>query len=124
MNDNKNPYAHQKITSKKLFIENNLIKEEQVDDTSIKAMGILFSILLVIGVIVVYFYIIYPSFIKKNYTIEDACNNPYECVDNDDGTRTCSYYDEKDNLVKVNCNGTTTTKISSTEVSKTTISEQ
>lgn len=122
MNENKNPYAHQKITSKKLFVESNLIKKEEVDDKGIKAMGIFFSILIVVGVITAYFYWIYPSFIKQTYTIEDACNNPYECEDNADGSRTCSYYDEKDNLVKVTCNGTTTT--SSTKASKTTMIEQ
>lgn len=123
MNENNNPYAHQKITSKKLYIESNYVKkEDEVDEKGTKVVGIFLAIIFIglsIGAYLVY---IYPTFFKKSYTIEEACNNAYECVDNDDGTRTCSYFDDKDELVKVICNGTTSITTSS-KASKTTINE-
>ena len=123
MNENKNPYAHQKITSKKLFIESNYVKkEEKVDENGVKAIGIFFSICFVGLAIAGYYFYIYPTFIKKTYTIEEACNNAYECNDNADGTRTCSYFDVNDKKVIVTCDGTTTTS-SSSKISKTTINE-
>lgn len=123
MNENKNPYAHQKITSKKLYIESNYVKEEkEVDEKGVRALGIFFSICFIGLAIAGYYFYIYPTFFKKSYTIEEACNNAYECTDNADGTRTCSYYDNKDQLVKVTCNGTTTTSTSS-KMSKTTVNE-
>ena len=119
MNENKNPYAHQKITSKKLFIEPNYVKsEEENDNGGIKAVGILLAIGLIVVCVAVYLYYIYPTFIKGTYTIEEACSNPYECVELDDGTRSCSYFDSQDNVVVVNCPGITTT--SSTSQVKTT----
>ena len=120
MNDNKNPYAHQKITSKKLFIESNYVKPEKENDNSgVKAVGILLSIGLIAGIIAVYLFYIYPTFIKGTYTVEEACNNPYECVDLDDGTRKCSYYDSQDKIVIVKCPGTTTISSSSSQVKTT-----
>ncbi len=71
MNENNNPYAHQKITSKKLFIESNYIKpEEDKDDSGVKAVGILLAIGLVVISIAVYLYYCYPTFIKVTYTVE------------------------------------------------------
>ncbi len=120
MNDNKNPYAHQKITSKKLFIESNYVKpEEENDNSGVRAVGILLSIGLIVGIIAAYLFYIYPTFIKRTYTVEEACNNPYECVELDDGTRKCSYYDSQDKIVIVNCPGTTTTSFSSSQVKTT-----
>jgi hypothetical protein len=123
MNENNNPYAHQKITSKKLFLEPNYVKpQEQEDNSGVKAVGILLSIGVIVVGIALYLYYIYPTFIKGTYTVEEACNNPYECVDQEDGSRRCSYYDSQDKLVYVTCQGTTTAS-SSTSVLKTTAND-
>ena len=118
MNENKD-YKHQKITSKKLVIEQNYVKPQEADDRGIKAVGFLLAIAVITGVVVGYMYFIYPTFIKKTYTIEDACANPYECTDLDNGTRRCSYYDSQDKLVFVNCDGTTTSSSSTSQVKTT-----
>ena len=118
MNDNKD-YKHQQITSKKLVIEKNYVKPESDDDRGVKAVGFLLAIGIIVGIVFAYINFIYPNFIKKTYTVEDACANPYECFDNDDGSRSCAYYDSKDKLVVVRCEGTTTTSSSSSAVKTT-----
>ncbi len=118
MNDNSNsnnPYAHQKITSKKLFIESNYVKKDEEDDNGSSVVGILLCIVIIIGSIVFYVYYIYPTFIKSTYTVEEACANPYECSEvSEDGYRTCSYFDSRDKKVFVRCKGITTTSSSTT----------
>ena len=122
MNENNNPYAHQKITSKKLFIEPNYVKPvEDNDNGGVKAIGILLTIGLIVVCIALYLYYIYPTFIKGTYTVEEACNNPYECVELEDGSRRCSYYDSQDKIVYVNCPSITTS--SSTSHVKTTTND-
>ncbi|MCR5483455.1 MAG: hypothetical protein K6E99_03545 [Bacilli bacterium] len=120
MNDNKNPYAHQKITSKKLFIEPNYVKPtEEEDNGGVKAIGLLLTIGLIVVCIAIYLYYIYPTFIKGTYTVEEACNNPYECTELEDGSRRCSYYDSQDKMVIVDCPALATTSSSSTQVKTT-----
>ena len=120
MNDNQNPYAHQKITSKKLFIEPNYVRpEEEKNDDGVKAVGILLAIGFIVVMIALYIYYIYPTFIKGTYTVEEACNNPYECKDLEDGRRSCSYYDSQDKLVRVICPGLSTTTSSTSQVKTT-----
>ena len=114
-NSNNNPYAHQKITSKKLFIESNYVKKDEEDDNGSSIVGILLCIGIIIGSIVFYVYYIYPTFIKSTYTVEEACANPYECSEvSEDGYRTCSYFDSRDKKVFVRCEGVTTTSSSTT----------
>ena len=119
MNNNSNsnnPYAHQKITSKKLFIESNYVKKDEEDDNGSSIVGILLCIGIIIGSIVFYVYYIYPTFIKSTYTVEEACANPYECGEvSEDGYRTCSYFDSRDKKVFVRCEGVTTTSSSTTK---------
>ena len=114
-NNNNNPYAHQKITSNKLFIESNYVKKDEEDDKGSSIVGILLCIGIIVGSIVFYLYYIYPTFIKSTYTVEEACKNPYECGEvSEDGFRTCSYFDSRDKKVFVRCEGVTTTSSSTT----------
>ena len=116
-NNNNNPYAHQKITSKELFIESNYVKkDDEEDDKGSSIVGILLCIGLIVGSIGFYIYYIYPTYIKSSYTIEEACANPYECGEvSEDGFRTCSYFDSHDRKVFVRCKGVTTTSSSTTK---------
>ena len=118
MNENKD-YKHQQITSKKLVIEQNYVKPVEDDNKGVKAVGFLLAIAIIVGLVVGYLYFIYPTFIKKTYTVEDACANPYECYDVEDGSRRCSYFDSNDKLVMVKCEGTTTSSTSTSQVKTT-----
>ena len=115
-----NPYAFQKITSKRLEIVKNAEPVEKRRNKLPKAVVLIFLIITVTVLVIVYFNIIYPTYIKKYYNQDNACNITYECKDLGNGTSKCSFYDDRDQLQYTICKNKTseeTTKKSETNSS-------
>ena len=119
-----NPYANQKITSKRLEVVQNFKPKEKEKESLPRAFKLILLVVILTAGVIVFFKIIYPTYLKKTYDEEYACKHPYECHDNGNGTSTCSFYDDNDQLQSIVCNFSTeeetTTAVQSEEETTTT----
>ncbi len=124
-----NPYAFQKITSKRLEIVKNAQPVEKKKNKLPKAVFLIFFIITITALVLLYFEIIYPTYIKKYYNQDNACNITYECKDLGNGTSRCSFFDDRDQLQYTICKNKkseeTTTKVveETSDLSKTQVNK-
>ena len=122
-----NPYAKQKITSKRLEVVENFKPVEKEKDKLPTSFKLIVLVVILTGLVILFFKIIYPTYLQKTYDEEYACEHPYKCTDNGNGTSTCSFYDNKDNLQTIICpfstesDEETTTIVSQEDTTTTTV---
>ena len=124
-----NPYAFQKITSKRLEIVKNATPVEKKKNKLPKGVVLIFFIITITALVILYFEIIYPTYIKKYYDQDNACNITYKCEDLGNGTSRCSFFDERDQLQYTICPNkkseetTTKTQVDKSDLSKTQVNK-
>lgn len=111
-----NPYAKQKITSKKLEIVENFKPKEKEKESLPVTFKIIVLLVILTGLLILFFKIIYPTYFQKTYDDDYACKHPYRCTDNGNGTSTCSFYDNNDKLQTIICNFSTESEETTTAV--------